>query len=122
MNLKYVKFLAVAVVALPLLAVGIFKTSPVGAVSNQAHAVSYVAVDDVADQYKKQCAMCHKAAAEKFFEPSKMDEVLVEVVLKGKKAEKPPNMPGFEEKGMTKEQAKLLVAYMRQMRTPPSGE
>src|SRR5687768_4307209 len=111
MILNRVKLFAIAIIVLPMLAIAVFKVSPVRAVSN-------IADDDVAAQYKKQCLMCHKANAEKFFEPSKMDEALVEIVLKGKKAEKPPHMPGFAEKGMTQDQAKLLVAYMRQVRTP----
>jgi mono/diheme cytochrome c family protein len=104
------KLFAAFLFILAVIAVTVFNSEPIGTV---------VHADDVADSYKSKCAMCHKPTAEKFFDPSKMDEVLVEVVLKGKKAEKPPNMPGYEEKGMTKEQAKLLVAYMRQMRTPP---
>ena len=122
MTLNRVKLFVVAVFALPLFAIAIYNTNQVSAVSNDKHivAVAEYADDDVAAQYKKTCAMCHKATAEKFFEPSKMDEALVEIVLKGKKAEKPPNMPGYEEKGMTKDQAKLLVTYMRQVRTPPS--
>ncbi len=121
MKLNRVKLFAVAVAAIPMLAIAVFKASPVRAVSDSVKENTVVVnalQDDVAVQYKKSCVMCHKATAEKFFEPSKMDEVLIEIVLKGKKAEKPPNMPGYEEKGMTKEQAKLLVAYMRQIRTP----
>jgi hypothetical protein len=116
MNIKRIKLFAVGAIFIPLLALAIFSVDPVSAVSGSPVNTA----DDVADSYKKTCAMCHKATAEKFFDPAKMDEVLVEVVLKGKKAEKPPHMPGYEEKGMTKDQAKLLVSYMRQMRTPPS--
>src|SRR5215213_4119713 len=112
MKLNRVKFLAIAVIVPALAALAAFKASPARAVSNRVQ-------EDVAAQYKKQCAMCHKPDVSKFFDASKMDEALIEIVLKGKKAEKPPNMPAFEEKGMTKDQAKLLVAYMRQMRTPP---
>ena len=121
MKLNLVKLFAIAVITLPLVALAVFKASPVRAVSSVANenAVSFAIQEDVAAQYKKQCALCHKPDASKFFDTAKMDEVLIEIVLKGKKAEKPPNMPGFEEKGMTKDQAKLLVAYMRQMRTPP---
>ena len=93
-----------------------------GAAAKNAFVTNVAGQEDVAAQYKKTCAVCHKAKAEKWFEPSKMDEVLVEIVLKGKKAEKPPHMPGYEEKGMTQEQAKLLVAYMRQIRTPASDK
>jgi len=122
MTLNRVKLFAIAVIAIPMFAIAVFKVSPVRAVSNSVKENAFmenVPQDDVAAQYKKTCAVCHKANAEKSFEPSKMDEVLVEIVLKGKKAEKPPHMPGYEEKGMTKEQAKLLVTYMRQLRTPP---
>jgi hypothetical protein len=37
-------------------------------------------------------------------------------VLKGKKPEKPPNMPAFEERGITADQAKALVAYMKTLK------
>lgn len=116
MNIKLIKLLAVAIIGIPLLAFLIFNVSPVNAVSS----LPKTNADEVADSYKKTCLMCHKATAEKFFDPALTDEVLVEIVLKGKKAEKPPHMPGYEEKGMTKEQAQKLVTYMRQLRTPPS--
>ena len=120
MTLNRVKLFAIAVIALPMFAVAVLKVSPVRALSNDV-GVKVAVMDDIAADYKKTCAMCHKPNAEKWFEPSKMDEVLVEVVLKGKKAEKPPHMPAYEEKGVDKDKAKLLVAYMRQMRTPPSN-
>lgn len=121
MTINRIKFFAIAVIALPLLAITIFRAVPARIVAIAAPenlSAEYFIQDDVAAQYKKTCAMCHKPNAEKFFEPSKMDEALIEIVLKGKKAEKPPHMPGYEEKGMTKDQAKLLVTYMRQIRTP----
>lgn len=121
MKTNLIKLFAVAVIALPLLAVVIFNAPSTVVVANVNHSVtpSSAQQDDIAAQYKKTCAVCHKANAEKFFEPSKMDEVLVEIVLKGKKAEKPPHMPSYEDKGVDKDKAKLYVAYMRQMRTPP---
>jgi mono/diheme cytochrome c family protein len=73
--------------------------------------------DDVAAVYKTKCAACHSPKAEKFFDPAKTDEQHIEIILKGKKAEKPPNMLAFE-KTMTPEQAKALAAYMRQLRSP----
>ncbi len=97
--------------ALLFAASGFFKFSPAGS-------VALAKQEDIATVYKTKCAMCHKATAEKSFDPAKTDDALVEIVLKGKKAEKPPNMPGFEEKGMSNDQAKLLVEYMRKMRTP----
>jgi hypothetical protein len=40
----------------------------------------------------------------------------VQIVLKGKKPEKPPNMPAYEEKGITEDQAKALVAHMKSLK------
>ncbi len=72
--------------------------------------------DDYAAMYKTKCAMCHGQTAEKKFDGTKADAELIEVVLKGKKPEKPPNMPAFEEKGITADQAKALVAYMKSLK------
>ena len=72
-----------------------------------------------ADFYKSKCVACHGKKAEKKFDTSLTDDQLVEVVLKGKKAEKPPHMPSYEDKGVTAEQAKALVAYMKQLKTSP---
>jgi hypothetical protein len=41
---------------------------------------------------------------------------MVDTILKGKKVEKPPNMPAFEEKGITGDQAKALIAYMKSIK------
>jgi mono/diheme cytochrome c family protein len=82
------------------------------------HFTAESAQKDAKSVYKSKCAACHKAKAEKSFDPSKPDEQLVEVVLKGKKDAKPP-MPGFESKGINAEQAKALVDHMRSLR--PSG-
>jgi mono/diheme cytochrome c family protein len=72
--------------------------------------------DDLAALYKTKCFACHGATAEKKFDATKADEELIQVVLKGKKLEKPPNMPGFEEKGITADQAKALIAFMKSQR------
>ena len=73
--------------------------------------------DDVEAMYKtNKCNVCHGAKAEKKFDATKPDDQLVEAILKGKKAEKPPNMPAFEEKGITADQAKALVAYMKSLK------
>jgi mono/diheme cytochrome c family protein len=69
--------------------------------------------DDAAALYKTKCVVCHGATAEKKFDATKADDDLIQIVLKGKKLEKPPNMPGFEEKGITADQAKALVAFMK---------
>jgi mono/diheme cytochrome c family protein len=69
--------------------------------------------DDPAALYKTKCFACHGATAEKKFDATKADDDLIQRVLKGKKLEKPPNMPAFEEKGITADQAKALVAFMK---------
>lgn len=69
--------------------------------------------DDAGALYKSKCFACHGATAEKKFDAAKADDDLVQTVLKGKKLEKPPNMPAFEEKGITADQAKALVAFMK---------
>ena len=71
---------------------------------------------DAAATYKAKCAMCHGAAAAKNFDPALADDQLVEFVLKGKKTDKPISMPSYEAKGMTADQAKALVAYMKQLK------
>jgi mono/diheme cytochrome c family protein len=74
------------------------------------------ATDDSAATFKSKCAMCHGQTAEKKFDATKADDVLTGIVLDGKQAEKPPNMPKFSEKGITADQAKALVAYMKSLK------
>ena len=74
---------------------------------------------DTTAYYKSKCVMCHGKKAEKKFNTSLTDDQLVEVVLKGKKAQKPPHMPGYAEKGVSAEQAKALVDHMKQLRATP---
>jgi mono/diheme cytochrome c family protein len=71
---------------------------------------------DSAAYYKAKCVACHGQKAEKKFDASIADDQMVEAILKGKKAEKPPNMPGFEAKGVTPDQAKALVAFMKELK------
>ena len=71
---------------------------------------------DAAATYKVKCIACHGAAAEKKFDATLADAELVQIVLKGRKPEKPPNMPGYEEKGITEDQARALVAYMKSIK------
>ena len=72
--------------------------------------------DDDAALYKSKCAMCHGATAEKKVDKTKADDELIQTVLKGKKLEKPPNMPAFEERGITADQAKALVGYVKSLK------
>jgi|SRR6185503_15961135 len=74
---------------------------------------------DTAAYYKSKCVMCHGKKAEKKFNTTLSDEQMVEVVLKGKKVEKPPHMPGYAEKGVTAEQAKALIEHMKQLKAAP---
>ena len=71
---------------------------------------------DAAATYKAKCVVCHGASAEKKFNATVADADLVQTVLKGKKGEKPPFMPAYEEKGINEEQAKALVAYMKSLK------
>ena len=71
---------------------------------------------DAAAVYKAKCQVCHGAAAEKKFDVTLPDADLVQIVLKGKKGEKPPFMPAYGEKGVTEEQAKALVAFMKSLK------
>ena len=68
---------------------------------------------DAAATYKAKCVACHGAKSEKKFDATKADALHVEAILKGRKMEKPPNMPGYEEKGISEDQAKALAAYMK---------
>ena len=71
---------------------------------------------NAADTYKGKCQSCHGAGAEKKFDTTLTDADLVQSVLKGKKAEKPPHMPAYEEKGISEDQAKALVAHMKSIK------
>jgi mono/diheme cytochrome c family protein len=72
---------------------------------------------DAASYYKDaKCNVCHGPKAEKKFDAELKDDELVQIILKGKKPEKPPNMPSYEAKGLTADQAKTLVDYMRALK------
>ena len=103
-----IKLLAIALFVLPILAFVMFKPAPVTG--------TVVMTDDPAADYKTKCAACHTPGATKFYDPAKTDDEHVQAILKGKKGEKPPFMPGFEAKGMTEEGAKALAAYMKGLR------
>ncbi len=105
-----VKLIAIILFVIPLLAVGMFRITPVTGAAT---------VDgDAATTYKAKCAMCHTANASKFFDATKSDADLVQIILKGKKGEKPPFMPDFGSKGITEADAQALVTYMKGLRAP----
>jgi mono/diheme cytochrome c family protein len=71
--------------------------------------------DDAAATYKTKCVACHGAKAEKKFNATLPEEEMVKAILTGKKGEKPPNMPAYGEKGVSEDQAKALIAYMKSL-------
>jgi len=74
---------------------------------------------DAAATFKTKCVACHGQKAEKKFDSSLPDAQLIDIVMKGKKGEKPPNMPAYSEKGVTAEQAKALVEQMKLLKSTP---
>jgi len=68
---------------------------------------------DAAATYKAKCFACHGAKAEKKWDSTHPNAQMVESIMNGKKAEKPPNMPAFADKGITTDQASALIAYMK---------
>lgn len=106
--MKTFKMMLVAIVALVLVAG--FALISAAARANNAQDF------DAAATYKAKCQACHGAAADKKFDTTLSDADLVQAILKGKKGEKPPFMPAYEEKGINEEQAKALVAFMKSLK------
>ena len=105
------KKLAVGFITLPMLAAFLLNAAPVRS------SAAGVQDKDLATVFKEsKCLICHGAKAEKKFDASLPEDQMVDAIMKGKKGEKPPNMPGYEAKGMTVDQAKALVAYMKSLR------
>ena len=100
---------------LPLLTMTVWHTAsiPTRAAGDDAEAAA---------TYKAKCAMCHGAGAAKNFDATLTDDLLVGIVLKGKKTDKPLSMPAYETKGMTADQAKAMVAYMKQLKSAPAEQ
>lgn len=84
-----------------------------------ATAQGEVQASDPAAFYKAKCVACHGQKAEKKFDSSLPDEQLIDIVMKGKKPEKPPNMPAYSDKGVSAEQAKALVEHMKLLKSAP---
>ena len=100
--------LAVAAVGLALFTTLLLAPVPVRATADDPF--------DAAGTYKTKCTACHGPAADKRFDKTLADQQLVDIVMNGKKPEKPPNMPAYSEKGITAEQAKSLVDYMKSIK------
>ena len=100
------KKIAAALIGIPLVATLLLISVPARTASD----------DDAAALYKTKCQMCHGATAEKKLDKTKADDVLIQTVLDGRTAEKPPNMPAFKDRGLTADQAKALVGYMKSLK------
>ena len=106
--MKRAKSIAITITAIFSLGVGFYSV-----VSAQGE----VQPSDPAAFYKSKCVACHGPKADKKFDPSLTDEQHLDAILKGKKPEKPPNMPAYGEKGVSPDQAKALLEYMKQLRS-----
>ena len=100
------KKLAAAFIGIPLVAAALLVSVPARTATD----------DDAAALYNGKCKMCHGATAEKKIDKTKADDTLIQTVLDGKTAEKPPNMPAYKDKGLTADQAKALVAYIKSLK------
>lgn len=110
MTTNRIKLFAIMLFASVLLTSATFRPAPAAAMAPTT--------DDPAATFKAKCAPCHTPKADKFFDVTKSDDDHVLAIMKGKKGDKLPFMPGFEAKGMTEEEAKSLAAYMRTLRAP----
>ena len=106
--MKRVKNIAITITAIFLFSVGFYSVAP---------AQGEAQPSDPGAFYKSKCVACHGQKAEKKFDAALTDEQHIDAILKGKKPEKPPNMPAYGEKGVTAEQAKALLEHMKQLRS-----
>lgn len=106
--MKRVKHIAMAVIATFLLGALFYSVVP---------AQGETQPSDTAAYYKAKCLMCHGPKAEKKFDNTLTEEQHIDAILKGKKPEKPPNMPAYGDKGVSAEQAKALLDYMKQLKS-----
>jgi len=109
-RLKLITILIFAIVAAVTI---VFRDTPAAAAAGDP--------DDTAKVYKAKCIACHGPKAAKFYDPAKPEDEQLQAILKGKKAEKPPHMPSFGDKGITEETAKALMEYMKTLKAPASG-
>ena len=112
MIINKLKLFVIATFMLPLATVAVFNVGAVSAVP--------IADDDIAAIYNTKCKLCHTPTASKHFDPTKPVEEHVAIILNGKIAAKPPNMPAYKDKGITPEQATALAEFMLQLNPPPT--
>ncbi len=108
MKTNRTKLFAIIFFAVPVMLVTVFRTTP-------ANVGAFIA-EDTAVTYKAKCAACHTPKADKFYDSAKAGDEHAQIILKGKKGDKPPHMPGYEAKGMTEEEARALAEYMKSLR------
>jgi len=106
--MRRVKNIAITVSAIFLFGVFFYTVAPAQGEAQPSDPTAY---------YKAKCVACHGQKAEKKFDASLTDEQYVDAIMKGKKPEKPPNMPAYGEKGVTQDQAKALLEHMKQLRS-----
>ena len=106
--MKLIKNLTIAIMAIFLFSVVFLSVAPAQGEAQPSDPAAY---------FKAKCVMCHGQKAEKKFDASLTDEQYLDAILKGKKPEKPPNMPAYGEKGVTTDQAKALLDHMKQLRS-----
>jgi mono/diheme cytochrome c family protein len=99
------KKIAAALMGIPLVVAAFLVSVPARTVTD----------DDAAALYNGKCKMCHGATGEKKIDKTKADDALTQIILDGKAAEKPPNMPAYKDKGLTADQAKALVTYIKSL-------
>lgn len=90
-----------------------------GASAAQTEAVAAKYTDPATYYKDAKCVTCHGKKAEKKFNVALTDTEMIDAILKGKKPAKPPNMPGYGAKGLTEEQAKAMVEYMKTLKATP---
>ena len=106
--MKRVKNIAITITAILAFGVFFYGVAPAQGEAQPSDSAAY---------YKAKCVACHGPKAEKKFDTTLTEEQHLDAILKGKKPEKPPNMPAYGEKGVSAEQAKTLLEYMKQLRS-----
>lgn len=106
--MKRVKNIAITITAIFLFGMFFYSVVPAQGEAQPSDPAAY---------YKAKCAMCHGQKAEKKFDTTLTEEQHLDAILKGKKVEKAPHMPAYGEKGVSQEQAKALLEYMKQLKS-----
>ena len=106
--MKRVKNIAITITAIFLFGMIFYSVAPAQGEAQPSDSAAF---------YRAKCVACHGQKAEKKFDAALTDEQHLDAILKGKKPEKPPNMPAYGEKGVSPDQAKALLEYMKQLRS-----